>query len=198
MSTMTTIDPEDRAFLEMQSRGWWIYLVTGSLWLIFGWIVLSARNNITTVWAVAVYAGILFFLFGVGELFAALAVAGWRWLHAILAILGIVAGVIAFAWPSQTFLTLAALIGWFLLVDGTLQIGGALARRHDYDLWWMLLVLGLVEILIAFWAIGYPGRSIVLLIVWVGATALAKGLGQIVGAFALRSDRRELRSSQLA
>jgi uncharacterized membrane protein HdeD (DUF308 family) len=187
-----TADAQERALLREEARGWWIYLITGAIWLIFGWIVLSARSEITTVWAVAIYAGVLFFMFGLGELLAAFVVDSWRWLHAILGVVGIIAGIIAFAWPDQTFLTLAALMGWFLLIDGTMQLAAAIARRHDYDLWWLLLIVGVVEIMIAFWAIGYPGRSIVLLIVWVGATALAKGIGLIIAGFALHSSAKRL------
>src|SRR3954468_12064738 len=108
-------------------RAWWVYLVTGGIWLIFGWVVLSARSEITTVWGVVIYAAILFLLFGFGELAAAFVAPGYRWLHAILAAVGIIAGVGAFAWPGQTFVTLAVFIGWFLLFDGTFQIIGSLA-----------------------------------------------------------------------
>jgi uncharacterized membrane protein HdeD (DUF308 family) len=172
------------------TRAWWVLLVTGALWLVFGWVVLSVRNEITTVWAVAVYAGILFVLFGAGEWATAFVAPGWRWLHALLGFVAFAAGICAFVWPEHTFFTLAAVIGWFLLFEGTLQIGGALASRHESDLWWMLLVIGVIDVLIAFWAIGYPGRSVALLIIWVGASALAKGLTQIVSAFALRSAER--------
>jgi uncharacterized membrane protein HdeD (DUF308 family) len=181
----------DEAILEAESRTWWIYLVTGALWIIFGFVVLSARSEITTVWAVAVYAGILFFLFGVGELVSAFVAEGWKWLHALLAVAGIVAGVFAFAWPDHTFVTLAIVLAWFLLFDGTFQIVAALAGRRDVEFWWMFLIMGVLEVLIAFWAIGYPGRSVVLLVIWVGATALAKGFTNIVRGFALHSFRSE-------
>jgi len=177
----------DEALLEEGRRMWWVPLITGSIWLIFGWIVLSARDSTSTVWAVVIYAGILFLLFGIGELMTAMVIPAWRWLHLLLGVLGIVAGIVAFVWPDQTFLTLAALLAWFLLFDGTIQLISAIESRHVNDIWWLLLILGVVEILIAFWAIGYPGRSIVLLIIWVGATALAKGIAQIIAAFALRS-----------
>ncbi len=173
-------------------RGWWLYLLTGGIWLVFGWVVLSARSDITTVWAVVVYAAILFLMFGFGELAAAFVSDSYRWLHGIFAAIGIIAGIGAFVWPGQTFVTLAAFIGWFLLFDGTFQIVGAMMRRDEVDLWWLFLVIGIVEILIAFWAIGYPGRSITLLVVWVGASALAKGLAQIFGAFALHHAERAL------
>jgi uncharacterized membrane protein HdeD (DUF308 family) len=74
------------------------------------------------------------------------------------------------------------------------QLSVAILRRHDDDLWWLLLLIGAAEVLIAFWAIGYPGRSILLLIVWVGATALAKGIGLIVSGFALHKSAKRVSS----
>jgi uncharacterized membrane protein HdeD (DUF308 family) len=165
--------------------------VTGGLWIVFGFIVLSARSEITTVWAVAVYAGILFFLVGVGELVTAFVVRGWRWLHLLLGIAGILAGIMCFVWPRQTFITLAAILAWYLLFDGTFQIIAAFTSRHAHEFWWMYLIMGVLEVLIAFWAIGYPGRSVVLLVIWVGATALAKGFTHIVRGFALHGMRRD-------
>lgn len=189
---MTSTDVETELAL-LRSRRWWVYLVTGGGWLVFGWIVLTARSEITTVWAVAVYAGVLFFLIGVGQLVTAFVAEGWRWLHGVSGVIAIVAGIFAFVWPGQTFVTLAAILAWYLLFDGTFQIVAAFMARHDVDYWWMFLVIGIVEVLIAFWAIGYPGRSIVLLVVWVGATALAKGMSQIIGTFMLRSLPRHVR-----
>jgi len=193
MTSMTTPSADDlRELVEEESRGWWLYLITGAAWLVFGWIVLSSRSEITTVWAVAVFAGMLFLLFGVGEIATSFVAQSWRWWHLILGVVGIIAGITAFAWPEPTFLTLAAVIGWYLLFEGTLQIAAALARRDTVDVWWLFLIIGVVEVLIAFWAIGYPGRSVALLIVWVGASALAKGMTQIIGGFALHSVARDL------
>ena len=108
------------AVLEAESRTWWVYLVTGALWIIFGFVVLSARSEITTVWAVAIYAGILFFLVAVGELVTAFVGrrtgAGCTCSSAVAAI---IAGIFAFGWPEQTFITLAVILAWYLLFDGT-------------------------------------------------------------------------------
>ena len=184
--------PDLRDIARDVGRVWWVYLVSGIIWVLFGWVVLSRRTDMLTVWAVAVFAGILFILFGVGELTAAFVAPSWRWVHAILGVVGISAGIMAFAWPGETFVTLAAIIAWFLLFDGTIHIIESLGRRHELELWWMFLVIGIIEVLIAFWAIGYPGRSITLLIVWVGAAALVKGIAQIFAAFALHDLNRDL------
>src|SRR5262245_4575371 len=183
---------ETDAVLEAESRAWWVYLITGALWIIFGFIVLSARSEITTVWAVAIYAGILFFLVGVGELTTAFMVSGWKWLHAVFGVIAIIAGIFAFAWPGQTFVTLAIILAWYLLIDGIFQIVAAFYARGEHEWWWAFLIMGVLEVLIGFWAIGYPGRSIVLLVIWVGATALAKGFTQIVRGFALHGLKQDL------
>jgi uncharacterized membrane protein HdeD (DUF308 family) len=183
---------EEEMLLESAPLAWWVYLVFGSIWLVFGWFVLSMRDNTTTVWAVTIYVGILFFIVGFGEIVAAFMVDSWRWVHATLGILSVIAGVVAFAWPGQTFLTLAVLLSWFLLIHGTIGFVYALMSRHELELWWMRLLLAILEVMIGFWAVGYPGRSIVLLIVWVGATALAKGIGNIIEAFELRAYRKRV------
>ena len=48
------------------------------------------------------------------------------------------------------------------------------------------LISGTVQILLAFWAAGDFGHKAFLLVVWVGASALAHGIVQIVTAFRLR------------
>jgi uncharacterized membrane protein HdeD (DUF308 family) len=54
------------------------------------------------------------------------------------------------------------------------------------ELWWAGLVSGVVQVLLAFWAAGDFGHKAFLLVVWVGASALAHGIVQIVTAFRLR------------
>jgi uncharacterized membrane protein HdeD (DUF308 family) len=189
---MTATVTEDEILLESAPLAWWVYIIFGTAWLIFGWVVLSMRHNTTTVWAVTIYAGILFFIVGFGEIVAAFVAEGWRWVHAVLGILSVIAGVIAFAWPGETFLTLAVLLSWFLLIHGTIGFVYALMSRHVLELWWMRLLVAILEVMIGFWAIGYTGRSLALLIVWVGATALVKGIGNIIEAFELRSYRKSL------
>ena len=68
----------------------------------------------------------------------------------------------------------------------------ALTLRAVVDLWWIGLIVGAVEILLAFWAAGNFGREAVLLVVWVGAAALARGVMEIALALRLHSmrDRR--------
>src|SRR4051812_16668558 len=149
---------------------WWLFLVSGVAWLIFAWIVLSF--DFRTVWAVATWAGVGIIAAGIFQLAAGSVLeGGWRWLSYGLGVAALVIGILCFAWPGQTFLVLAALVGWYLMIKGIFDIVLGLASKDEYDLWWLTLVLGIVEILIGFWAIGSDEGSIVLLVIWVGASA---------------------------
>lgn len=165
---------------------WWLFLLTGFGWLWFAFIVLSF--DFRTVWAVAIFAGVSFLFAGVNELATASSVRDWRWLHAVLGVLSIGAGFVALVWPDITFVALAAVVGWFLLFQGTMDVVGSLMYRHDF--WWLRLLMGAIEIAVAIWAIGYPGVSFVLLAAWVAAAALLRGIGQIILALAIRDMSR--------
>jgi uncharacterized membrane protein HdeD (DUF308 family) len=173
------------------SKGWWLYLVAGVLWIMFGWVVLSF--NFDTVWAIAVFFGFGFIIGGIMELIVAFETPSWRWLHILFAIIAIIAGILALIWPGQTFLVLAAIIGWYILFAGIMDIGISFATKQENELWWLQLLLGIAEVLIGFWAVGYAGRSVALLVVWVGASALARGISSIFLGFGLHSSGKELR-----
>jgi uncharacterized membrane protein HdeD (DUF308 family) len=55
-----------------------------------------------------------------------------------------------------------------------------------------LLASGIIQMAIGVWAIGYPGRSAWLLILWIGIGALMRGITGIVLAFKLRSVRHAI------
>src|SRR5436305_1921232 len=93
----------------LQRSWWWLYLVTGVAWLIFAFIVFSFTYR--TVWAVAVFAGVGFLFEGISELMTSAVVPSGKWLHILLGVMFVVAGVIALAWPGETFHVLARLVG---------------------------------------------------------------------------------------
>jgi uncharacterized membrane protein HdeD (DUF308 family) len=173
----------ERAMVEM-GRRWWLLLVVGILWLVYAWIVLSF--NFDTVWAIAVFAGVAFIVGGVVEIATAAAAPSWRWLYYLLGIISIIAGIFCFAWPGETFLVLAAILAWYLLFKGIFDIVMSFMIRHIDRDWWLTLIVGIVQLLIGFWAIGYAGRSVALLVIWVAAMALARGIVDIVFAFKVR------------
>jgi uncharacterized membrane protein HdeD (DUF308 family) len=72
---------------------------------------------------------------------------------------------------------------FFLIFAGTFDIIWSIASRHEMDVWWLQLIGGIIELALGFWAAGYYGRSAVLLVAWVAAFAIIRGVRDIVFAF---------------
>jgi uncharacterized membrane protein HdeD (DUF308 family) len=163
---------------------WWLLLVTGSLWVIFALIVF--RFDYTTVSALSILLGTVCIAAALLEVFSAFGAGGWwRVTHLGLAIAFAIIGGLAYAHPQNTFKALATIFAFFLFLRGIFDVVVALTARPA-ELWWVTLVSGVVQILLAFWAAGDFGHKAFLLVVWVGASALAHGTVQIVTAFRLR------------
>jgi uncharacterized membrane protein HdeD (DUF308 family) len=171
-----------------QSAGvWWFFLLIGCLWLVFALLVF--RVDATTVHGIAILTGIVC-MAGAGlEFLSAAAVhGGWRLVRILLGLAFVVVGILAFIHPQNTFRTLATIFAFYLLFSGLFAIVSALLERGE--LWWLRLLVGLAEVLLAFWAAGNFGHKAFLLIVWIGAGALATGIAQIALAFELRGEAK--------
>jgi uncharacterized membrane protein HdeD (DUF308 family) len=168
---------------------WWVLLITGSLWSIFGLVVF--RFDYTTVTAMSVLLGTVCIAMALFEAFAAVASHGWwRVTHVGVAVLFAAIGVTAYAHPENTFKALASLFAFYLLIRGVLDIAASLFARPA-ELWWAGLVTGVLQILLAFWAAGDFSHKAFLLVVWVGASSLAHGILQLVTAFRIRPHTAE-------
>jgi uncharacterized membrane protein HdeD (DUF308 family) len=94
--------------------------------------------------------------------------------------------VVAFVHPGNTFVALAAVFSFFLVLAGIWDIIMAIATRHEIEVWWLQLIGGIILLFLGFWAAGDYGRSAVVLIAWVSAYALIRGVRDIVFAFRVR------------
>jgi uncharacterized membrane protein HdeD (DUF308 family) len=110
----------------------------------------------------------------------------WKLLHAVLVVIFIAAGIVAFIHPGNTFAALAAVFSFFLVFAGTFDIIIAISARREIEVWWLQLVGGIIELALGFWAAGYYGRSAVLLVAWVAAFAIVRGVRDVILAFRVR------------
>jgi uncharacterized membrane protein HdeD (DUF308 family) len=165
------------------AASWWIFLIIGVLWILFGMFVLS--YNVGSLLALAVFAGVTFIMTGVTQVMTAGRVHDWRWLYLVGGVLSILAGILAFVWPSRTLLVLAGILAWFLVFKGIVDIVGALTA-HGRPYWWLGLILGVLELLLGIWAAGYPGRSLFVFVNLVGVYAIFYGFTELFAAFDLR------------
>ena len=84
---------------------------------------------------------------------------------------------------GNTFAALAAVFSFFIIFAGTFDIIWSIASRREIDVWWLQLIGGIIEVALGFWAAGYYGRSAVLLIAWVAAFVIIRGIRDIVFSF---------------
>jgi len=165
---------------------WWLWLITGISWMVVGLILL--RFDYTSVSAISILFGVVALAAGALEIGALMLANGWwKLLHVILALVFIVAGVVAFIHPGNTFAALAAVFSFFLVFAGAFDIVIAISVRREIEVWWLQLVGGILELALGFWAAGYYGRSAVLLVAWVAAFAIIRGVRDIVLAFRVRA-----------
>ena len=191
MSTVVVV--EDEVYDENFGSFWWIFLITGTLWLILSMIMF--RFNITSVKSIGVLAGIFFLFAGSIELMLVFAVKGgwWKALNALLAVLLILGGIFSFIHPQDTFIAIAQITAFMFLFVGIMDLIVAFSNRTG--LWWLRMISGFICIGLAFWASGEFGKKATLLIVWVALFALFRGINSFFVAFSLRHVHKELQGS---
>jgi uncharacterized membrane protein HdeD (DUF308 family) len=182
---------EERDLVEDAADRWWLFLLTGITWLIVALIIF--QWNYTTVYAVSFLFGFIAIFAGINE-FVSLGVssAGWKVAHVILGVLFVLAGIWALVHPHNAFATLAGLIGFFLLFKGIFDLMAAFIARGAFELWWLQLIVGIIEILLAFWIAGSFKHKVILLVAYVGIVALSRGITELILAFKLKGLRRRV------
>jgi uncharacterized membrane protein HdeD (DUF308 family) len=109
------------------------------------------------------------------------------WLMLLRGIAAIIFGVLAFAWPGITLLTLIMLYGAYVLVDGVLAILAAIMGGAPAPRWW-LAVIGLLGVAAGILTLVMPGLTAMVLLFFIAAWAIGTGVFQIIGAIRLRKE----------
>ena len=105
---MSTVVVEEEVYVDENYGGlWWVFLITGTLWLVLALIMF--RFNITSVKTLGVLAGIVFLIAGAVALCMVAVVRSgwWKALNAFLAFLLILGGIFSFIHPQDTFVAIA-------------------------------------------------------------------------------------------
>ena len=168
--------------------GWWLYLLSGIISLVFGVLILSID---WTLDGLAAFVGTLFIIQGAAFLITKPLDGGTRSTNVIAGLLGAAAGIAILVWPDRGLYTLAVFVGIWIIASGVLHIVGAFANRHAPH-WWLVLILGLIEVPIGIWATRRPGMTLAVLITLTGAWTVVTGIWQCLIAFEVRSLPRRL------
>jgi uncharacterized membrane protein HdeD (DUF308 family) len=181
---------DERETMEGLTGMWWLYLVTGTVWIVASLVVLQFdKASITTV---GVIIGLLFLFAATQQFVAAALTGGWiRWLSVGFGALLVIAGVVSLFNPKNTFAGLADILGFLFLVVAATWIVEALVSRDENDLWWLGLISGILMAVMAFWTSGqFFIQKAYILLVFAGIWALMKGITDIVRAFQVRRVHR--------
>ena len=194
MATGTAEDlAETREAIEGISGFWWLWLITGAIWILASVVILQFDQ--ASIKTVGVIIGLMFLFSGVQQFIIAGLSDGWaRWLAVFFGVLLVAAGVISLIEPKQTFAGFADILGFLFLIVGAMWIIEALIAREVQDLWWLGLISGIAMVVLGFWTGGqFFIDKAYLLLVFAGIWALMHGVTDIVKAFTVRHLHNELR-----
>ena len=93
------------------------------------------------------------------------------WLLLLRGIAAIIFGLLAFAWPGLTLVTLILFYGAFVLVDGVLAVIAAITGGVPGSRWW-LAIIGLLGIAAGLVTFMMPGLTAVLLLLFIAGLQL--------------------------
>src|SRR4030081_2234211 len=108
------------------------------------------------------------------------------WLVALRGLAAVIFGVLAFAWPGITLLTLIWLFGAFALVNGILSLVLTTKAPKGYPRFGSLILGGLLGILAGLLTFVMPGITALGLLILIAVWALVTGILEIVAAIKLR------------
>jgi uncharacterized membrane protein HdeD (DUF308 family) len=165
------------------ARNWWVLLFNGALLIVAGFLIFSID---WTVRSLATFLGVLFIVQGLMEAVTTGVDARVRRANVVIGLLSMAAGVAIIVWPAPGIVAVAIFLGAWLIVTGTIAITGAFAARRILPDWWLLLILGLIEVPLGVLALANPGATLAALITVGGIWAVAIGVMRIVLAFEVK------------
>lgn len=160
---------------------WGLLLFAGVAWLAVGWSVL--RLTPTDVVSVA---GLVVLFGALTEVVRACAGTRTWWLNAGMAVLFAVTGIVLLAEPDTAYTAPAALVGWYLMVRGAVDIAVAMMARESDRIWGLVMVVGVLQAGLGFFAASPLARSADLAVTALGALGLLRGVADLVTALRVR------------
>ena len=108
------------------------------------------------------------------------------WLFFLRGLAAVIFGVVSFAWPGLSLVTLILFFGAYALVDGTFALVAAIVGRGNAGVRWWLVVVGLLGIGVGIATFLVPVLTALMLLYLIAGWVIATGVLQIVGAIELR------------
>jgi uncharacterized membrane protein HdeD (DUF308 family) len=179
---------ETQSWLALLCRNWWTLVLRGAVAVLLGlaalgWPEITLRVLVMLLGAYLLIDG----AFGAtGAIKERSSHRHW-WIWLLEGVAGIVAGLIAMAWPGITAVALLYLFAAWALITGILEVIAAVVLRREISGEWLLVLAGAASIIFGIIAALRPQAGLVA-VVWVVAVyAIAFGILLIILGVRLRS-----------
>jgi uncharacterized membrane protein HdeD (DUF308 family) len=174
--------------LDTLARNWWALALRGVAAVLFGLLtfLLPGITLVTLVLLFGAYA----LVDGLFNLLAFFKVASHHWALLIEGVIGIIAGVLTFTWPTITAIVLLYLIAFWAIFTGVFEIVAGIRLRKVIANEWLLILMGMLSMLFGFLILFAPGAGALAIVLWIGVYALMFGIVLLALAFRLRGHRR--------
>ncbi|MFZ1430638.1 MAG: HdeD family acid-resistance protein [Geminicoccaceae bacterium] len=107
------------------------------------------------------------------------------WALALRGLCGVLFGIVAFALPGVTMVSLVWLFAAYLLTDGVLAIVAGVRAARRRDRWGLLVLEGIANLIAGVLAFLWPGITVVALVLLTAAWAIVSGALMLGSAFRL-------------
>lgn len=105
----------------------------------------------------------------------------WSWVL-IFGIICLLLGIVVLAWPKETVLVVAWLVGIYLVVSGIIQVVQSFAGHITGGVRGLLAISGVISILLGLFAFRSVAHSVTLLAIIIGIGWLVSGISELVVA----------------
>ena len=169
------------------AHNWWVLVLQGVLGIVFGVVALAFPGIALTSLALVLAAWAI--VSGASQLvegFRAAEHRGRSWPFAVIGVVSIVAGIIAAAVPAITVIGLVLVLGYWLIVQGLMEVYTAWRIRAEVSGEWILALAGILRVLLGLIIVVMPIVGAILTVTFLAVSALIGGAMAIALGLRLR------------
>jgi uncharacterized membrane protein HdeD (DUF308 family) len=164
-------------FAQILSRYWWMTLVRGVIWILFGVFVIA--QPVLSLVTLTLLFGIFALADGIGNVVSA--IGGRRehenwWVLLLAGLCGVGVGVLTFSSPGVTALVLLFYVAVWAIATGLLELVAAIRLRKEIEGEFWLGLSGLVSIAFGVFLMARPGEGALSVLWLIGGYSVALGV----------------------
>ncbi len=186
-------------FANILSRFWWMTLLRGLAWIVFG-IIVFTQPAISLV-MLALLFGLMFLIDGVLNVINGFAgrkeQENW-WVLLLAGLAGIGVGVLTLMNPAITSLALVFYVAIWAVATGLLEIVAAIRLRKEIRGEFWLVLAGIVSVAFGVLVMARPGVGALAVLWLIALYAIVFGVTLLVLAFSARSFKKRITAAGAA